>query len=310
MLRYVLRRLLAAVPMLFGVVTAVFLLINVLPGDPTDVILGREGGGSTREAREELRRRFGFDRPLHVRYLANVGQLLRGDLGRSILTNQPVAELLATQLPYTVTLAVPSIMMAIAIGVPVGVVAAVKANSPTDVILTGLTFLILSIPSFVLGLVLIMVFSYQLGWFSVVTTGDLVVEAILPSVALGLPAAAAIARVGRSAMLDVLGEGYVNTAKAKGLSNVSVVGKHALRNALISITTLVGFYLGYLVTGTVIVETVFARRGIGRVVIRAILDRDVTTLQAVILLGAIAFILINLLVDVAYAWLDPRISYE
>jgi ABC-type dipeptide/oligopeptide/nickel transport system permease component len=296
--------------MLFGVVVAVFLLMNVLPGDPTDVILGREGGGSTQDAREELRRRLGFDRPLHVRFLVNLKQILRGDLGRSILTNQPVAELIGTQLPYTIALAIPSIAVAVLLGVPAGVLAAVKANTPTDLLVTGLTFLILSTPSFVLALLLIMLFSYRLMWFPVVPTGNLAVETVLPTIALGLPAAAAIARVAKSAMLDVLGESYVNTAKSKGLAQVTVIVKHALRNALISITTLVGFYLGYLVTGTVIVETVFARRGIGRVVLKAILERDFATLQAVILLGAVAFILINLFVDLAYAWLDPRISYE
>jgi peptide/nickel transport system permease protein len=310
MLRYILRRLLAVVPILVGVVCAAFLLMNVLPGDPTDVILGKEGGGSTQETRDALRRRLGFDRPLHVRFLENLERFLHGDLGRSLLTNQPVTELIGTQLPHTLALALPSLAIAILVGVPAGVIAAARANSLLDMVLTGIGFLALSTPSFVFGLVLIMVFSYQLRWFSVIPTGNMVVETILPSLALGLPAAAAIARVARSAMLDVLGEGYITTAKAKGLANARVVTKHALRNALISIATLVGVYLGYLLTGTVIIETVFARRGIGRVVIKAILERDLPTLQAVILFGAVAFIVINLCVDIAYAWLDPRISYE
>jgi peptide/nickel transport system permease protein len=310
MFRYIARRLLAVFPILIGVVCAVFLLMNVLPGDPTDVILGKEGGGATQETRDALRRRLGLDRPLHVRFVSNLQQFLRGDLGRSLLTNQPVTELIGTQLPHTLALALPSLGIAILMGVPAGVIAATRVNSLVDTALTGIGFLVLSTPSFVLGLLLIMVFSYWLGWFSIIPTGNMVRETILPSLALGIPAAAAIARVARSAMLDVLGEGYITTAKAKGLPAPRIVTKHALRNALISITTLAGVYFGYLLTGTVIIETVFARRGIGRVVIKAILERDFPTLQAVVLFGAVAFILINLCVDIAYAWLDPRISYE
>lgn len=309
MSRFILRRLLVTIPLLFATILSVFFIMEVLPGDPVDVILGREGGATDLAAREDLRRRLGLDRPMAVRLADMIRRTAQGDLGRSLWSNQPVSELVASQAGHTMALAGAGILLAVAIGVPIGIVAAVKANSLVDLGLMGGILVLFSMPSFLLGVLLILVFSYWLGWVPVVRTGRLV-DLLLPSLALGLPAAGAIARVTRSAMVEVLQEAYIVTARAKGLAERAVPLKHALRNALIPVITLVGFYLGYLITGTVIVETVFARPGVGRVVIEAILRRDFPVVQAVVLLGAVAFIFINLALDVAYAWLDPRISYR
>lgn len=308
MFSYIVKRLLAVLPILLGVVTAVFILMNVLPGDPTDVLLQSMGGGDV-YIKGQLRKRLGLDRPLYVRYVDNLAELTRGDLGHSIVTNEKVANLVRTQFPGTLQLAIASIILATVAGILTGVLASVAANSWFDATLMSSASLLISAPSFLIGLVLIMIFSYWLKWVPVISTGLSAAALVLPTLALGLPAAAAIARVARSAMLDVLGAGYIATAKAKGLHRRAIYGKHALRNALVSTMNLVGVYFGYLVTGTVVVETVFARRGLGRMVIDGILQRDFPTVQAVILLGAVAFMLINLAVDVVCAWLDPRISY-
>ncbi len=309
MLAYIVRRLLAIVPVMFGVATIIFFLMNVLPGDPTDVLLANMGGGSTLATKGFLRQRLGLDRPLYSRFADNLGSLAHGDLGSSIITGQRVAELLGSQISDTVELATVAIVAATLAGLLVGVAAAVKANSRLDAAVMGLTYVAISVPSFLLGLLLLMLFSYDLGWTPIISSGGSAAALVLPAAALAVPAAASIARVTRSAMLDVIVEPYISTAKAKGLTSRTVFGKHALRNALISTTTLVGLYFGYLITGTVVVETVFARRGIGRVLIGAILQRDFPVVQAVVLLGALAFIVVNLLVDVLNTWLDPRISY-
>jgi ABC-type dipeptide/oligopeptide/nickel transport system permease component len=285
MLTFVTRRLLLAVPVLLGVVFVVMLTIDLLPGDAVTLMLGEH---ATRDA---------------------VGQLLRGDLGRSFQQNRPVAAELSDAWPATLELTIAALLIAAVVGIVAGIASAVWPNSLFDGVARLFSLFGLSMPIFWTGLVFIVIFSLWLHWLPVGGTGSLT-HLILPAVTLALPSVAMIARMTRSAVLDVLREDYVRTARAKGVGEVWVLGRHALRNAFIPILTLLGLQSGQLMGGAVLTETVFAWPGLGRLMVKAIFARDYVLLQGAVLVFALAFVIINLIVDLSYGLLDPRISRQ
>lgn len=301
---YLVRRLLIAVPLLFAVITMVFLMIHLVPGDPVMVMV--MGSGASPEAIEQLRRELGLDDPLHVQYLKYLSRLVRGDLGRSIFEGRPVTKMILEQLPSTVELTLASMLIAISVGVFLGVTAAVRSHSWTDTGAMFVAVLGLSVPSFWLGLLLIYVFSLNLGWLPATGQGGWE-RLVMPASVLGLISAAVIARLVRSSMLEVLRQDYVLAARAKGLSEKVVIYRHALKNALIPVVTIIGLQFGWLLSGTVITETVFSRQGIGRLMVTSILWKDFPVVQGTILVSAVIYLLANLVVDLVYAFLDPRI---
>ena len=307
MLRYLQVRLLTAVPIIVGLSIIVFLMVHLLPGDAVDVMLTQQG--ATAEQLKQLRDEFGFNDPLYVQYLRFAKDAIRGDLGRSLFSNQPVLTQILEQLPATVELTLAGMLLALILGIPFGVLAAVKQNSWVDS-LSVLTSLIgVAMPSFWLGLLLIYVFSLKLGLFPAAGTIGWK-SLVLPAVTLGFHSTGIIARLTRSSMLEVLRHEYVTTARAKGLENRIVMLRHALRNALLPVVTMVGLQFGYLLGGAVIIETVFARQGIGQLVVQAILQQDGPLVQGTVLFLGVMFIITNLVIDASYAVLDPRIRYQ
>jgi ABC-type dipeptide/oligopeptide/nickel transport system permease component len=306
MLTFVARRLLLAVPVLLGVVFVVMLTVDLLPGDAVTLMLGEH---ATKEAVAALREHLGLDKPLLVRYADYVARVLRGDLGRSIQQNRPVAAELADAWPATLELTAAALLIATLGGIVVGVLSAVWPNSLFDGLARLASLFGLSMPIFWIGLVLIVVFSLWLNWLPVGGAGTLG-HLVLPAVTLALPSVAMIARMSRAAVLDVLREDYVRTARAKGVSEAWVLGKHALRNAFIPIVTLLGLQAGQLMGGAVLTETVFAWPGLGRLMVKAIFARDYVLLQGAVLLFALGFVVVNLLVDLSYGLLDPRVARQ
>ena len=304
MLTYVGRRLLAVVPVLFGVTLAVFSMLFLVPGDPVKIMLAEFVTTPDQVAR--MRAQLHLDEPVLQQYGRFVGNALRGDLGMSIRSRRPVATEIGENLGSTGRLALASMVVAIALGVPLGLIAALGRNSWLDVVAMGVALLGVAMPSFWLGFLLIFVFSLHLGWLPATGGGDLP-HLVMPAVALGAIAAAIIARLTRSSMLEVLGQDYVRTARAKGLGGFAVVVRHALRNALIPVVTVFGLQFGNLLAGAVIVETVFSRPGLGRLIVGAILSKDFPLVQGTVLFVATAYVLINVVVDMAYAYVDPRI---
>jgi peptide/nickel transport system permease protein len=303
MLTFAVRRLLLAVPVLLGVLFVVMLTIELIPGDAVALMLGEH---ATKEAVARLRDFLGLDKPLLVRYVQYLGKLATGDLGRSIQQNRPVVDELAEAWPATVELTAAALVLAALVGVAAGIVSAVWPNSVFDALARLGSLFGLSMPVFWIGLVLIVTFSFWLPWFPVGGTGSLS-HLVLPAVTLALPSIAMIARMTRSSVLEVLREDYVRTARAKGVGEQWVVTKHALRNAFIPILTLVGLQAGQLLGGAVLTETVFSWPGLGRLMVKAIFARDYVLLQGAVLIFALAFVVINLAVDLAYGALDPRI---
>lgn len=306
MSRYLLKRLLLALPVSLGVSVVVFVAIRLIPGDPALVMAGQ---AATQEVVQQIRTTLGLDQPLPVQYLYFLRNVIRGDLGRSLFNGAPVVEELAQRFPRTVRLALASILIASLIGIPAGVFAATRRSSWVDTLVMVVALAGVSVPVFWLGLNLILVFSVRLQWlpaFGYETWRHL----ILPSVTLGAASAAIVARMTRSAMLEVLSQDYVRTARAKGLAERVVVNRHALRNALIPVVTILGLQLGTLLSGAVLTETVFAWPGIGRLLVEAVLARDYPVIQGATLLIAATFVALNVLVDVLYGLLDPRIRYE
>ena len=305
------RRLLATIPLLFLVSLVVFALVHALPGDPAVLFLGEEADPETLA---RFRVRLGLDRPLVAQYAAWLGRALRGDLGRSLRTNQPVAEAILERLPVTLELLVAALSVSLAIAIPMGIVSAVKRNSGVDLVSTVFALVGFAMPGFWLGIILIYVFALLLRWLPPsgwvplpASVPQNLLSLVLPAVTLGTALAALVTRQLRSGMLEVLRQDYVRTAQAKGLSERQVVGKHALKNALISVVTVVGLQLGGLLGNTIITETLFALPGVGRLMIDAIFSRDFFVVQGVILFLAVGYVLSNLLVDVLYSYLDPRI---
>jgi len=312
--RYVARRAGALVVTLFFVSALVFVVVRVLPGDPAAIIMGTEG---SREAAERLREAMGLNRPLPVQYVEWVGRALHGDLGRSIQYDLPVGELIASRLFVTLPLAVMAAAFMVAAAVPLGVYAATHHRRAGDYATMVFSQIGISIPQFWAGLLLILLFSVTLGWVRSggfegwsSGVGAALRSLLLPAIALGLFQAAVLVRATRSAVLDVLREDYVRTARAKGVSERRVVARHTLRNALIPIVTVAGVQLGQLLAGAIVLESVFALPGLGRLALGAISARDLPVVQGVALFIASTIVVINFAVDLTYGVLDPRIRYE
>jgi peptide/nickel transport system permease protein len=304
-IRFILRRLVLLVPLLFGVSILVFLTLRLIPGDPARLALGAE---ATEDQVRLMRRQWGLDQPLPVQYVYWIGHALQGDWGRSTVSRVPAGEEIGLRLPATLRLAAVSLLIAMVLGVGFGVLAAVRHNTWVDRVSMVVALLGICTPSFWLGLMLILVFSVQLGWLPSFGQGG-VDHLVLPSLTLGAAAAALIARVTRSSLLEVMSADYLRTARAKGLAEHLVVARHALRNALIPVLTLLGLEFGGLLAGAIVTETVFAYPGIGLLLVNSIANRDFPVVQPALLLFAVQFVLVNLLVDVLYAVVDPRITY-
>ncbi|WP_117237339.1 nickel ABC transporter permease [Thermus sediminis] len=306
MTAYLLRRALIALPTLFGVVVLVFLMVRLAPGDPAVLLAGEF---ATPETLEAIRARYGLDRSLPEQFLIYLGALLRGDLGESARSRRPVLEELKTYFPNTLELASAAILVAVLTGIPLGILAALRPGSGLDLSVMVLALLGVSMPVFWFGLLAILIFSVELGWFPVAGKGTLA-HLVLPAITLGINATALLARMTRGTLLEVLSQDYIRTARAKGLAERVVVFKHALRNALIPVVTVVGLEFGTLLAGAVITETIFAWPGLGQLLVGSILARDYPVVQGAVLLVAITFVLINLLVDLLYATIDPRVRYD
>jgi len=303
MLQLIGRRLLATVPLLLAVSVVVFSFVHALPGDPAVLFLGEE---ATPENLARFRAKLGFDRPLIVQYGEWLGRAVQGDRGRSIRTNQPVVSAIVERLPVTLRLIAFSMVISLCIAVPLGIVSAVKRNSGVDLASTFFALFGFSTPNFWLGLILIYVFALLLRWLPA-SGFDGVRSLILPSITLGTALAALVTRQLRSGMLEVLRQDYVRTAQAKGLADRMVIGKHALKNALISVVTVIGLQIGALLGNTIITESLFALPGVGRLMIDSVFSRDFFVVQGVILFLAVGYVVANLAVDILYSYLDPRI---
>jgi peptide/nickel transport system permease protein len=304
--RFVLRRLLLTIPVLFGVVTLVFSFIHLVPGDPVQIMLG-EGAQATDV--EQLRHRLGLDQPILAQYLGYLADLSRGDLGISFRFGEPVTQIIVSRYPATMQLACLSLVVAILIAIPAGVLAATRPGSWVDRTITSVTLLGISLPNFASGPMAIIVFSILLGWLPV--SGRLgPAHYVLPTVTLGASLSAILARMVRAGMIEELQEEYVKTARAKGLPESQVLMKHALKNSLIPVVTVIGLQFGTLLAGAIITETIFSWPGIGRLTIQAINSRDYPLVQGCILMIACTYVVVNLLTDLAYGLLDPRIKYQ
>lgn len=305
MLAYCVRRVLTAIPTALGVATVVFLLLHAIPGDPVDVMLGETAAPTDRA---ELRAHLGLDRPIAVQYRSFMAGLVRGDIGHSIHSQRPVAELVGERFPATLALAAAAALAAICIAIPLGLLSAARPGSWTDrASLTG-SLLGVALPNFWLGPMLILLFAVELGWLPV-SGNDGASHLVLPAVTLGLSLAGILTRMTRSTVLEALHEDYIRTARAKGLSERATIGKHALANALTPILSVFGLQLGGLLAGSVITETIFSWPGLGRLTLQAIQTRDYPVVQGCVLVIALTYVLVNLATDLAYAWSNPRVRY-
>lgn len=317
MLNYLFQRLLLAIPTLLGVTIIVFVAIRAVPGDAITAMLGTEAGLLTEAQRASLEAYFGLDKSPVQQYFSWISSVLRGDLGYSVRLGQPVLSLILDRLPVTLELAFLSLLIAILVGIPLGVIAAVYRNTPADFFGRLFALIGLAAPNFLVATVLIYVLSVYFGYlpnagnYVQITTAPFenLEQMMLPALTLGLAFSASVMRTTRSAMLEVLNQDYVRTARAKGLREQIVVRRHALRNALIPVVTLTGIELGYLLGGTVIIEQIFALPGLGRLTLNAIAQRDYALIQGATLFIACMVVIVNLLVDLGYAAIDPRISY-
>ena len=306
MLRYLIRRLLLTIPVLLGVATLVFALIHFIPGDPAQAMLGE---GATPEEVHQLRERLGLNRPLIVQYGSFLRGLVRGDLGVSLRNDQPVTRQILERMPATAELAFASMTVAVLIAVPLGIVAAVWHGTAIDFSAMTLSLVGISVPNFWLGPLLAIIFAVELGWLPVGGRGTLA-HLVLPAVTLGAALAAILARMTRASLLEELREPYVLAARAKGVSRTRAILYHAFRNSLIPIVTILGLQFGVVLTGAVITETIFAWPGIGRLLIQSISFRDYPLVQGCVLLIAVTYVGVNLLTDLTYSFLDPRIRVD
>lgn len=306
MYQYILRRLLLTVPVVLGVSIIVFGIIRLLPGDPARALAGVQ---ATPEYIEQVRERYGLNDPLYVQYGRFMGGLVTGDLGVSTFSRRPVTTEIGERFPRTLILASISLLIATVVGVSAGIVSATRRNSIFDNASMLVALVGVAAPVFWMALMLQLLFSVQLGWLPATGMGS-VRHMVLPSITLGMASAALMARITRSSMLDVLRQDFITTARAKGLAERVVVYKHALKNALIPVVTVLGLQFGILLGGAVLTETVFAWPGVGRLLVDAILRRDYPVVQGTVMLLALLFVVINLVVDVIYAYLDPRIHYQ
>jgi ABC-type dipeptide/oligopeptide/nickel transport system permease component len=306
MFRYVLRRLMLAVPVLLGVSICVFLMASLVPGDPATVLAGDTASA---EQVERIRRDLGLDQPIPIQYLRFLERLAHGSLGESTRTHREVLLEITDRFPYTLALALGAVVVSTILGIAMGIFAAVRRGRAADYLTMGIAIVGLSVPTFWIALLGIIVFSLNLHWLPV--TGARSPQSyILPIFALSLHSAAVKARITRSSMLEVFGQDYLRTARAKGLRERVVLLRHALKNALIPISTIIGLQFGSLLGGAFIIETIFGWPGIGRLAVQAIFNRDFPLIQGTVLVGAVTYMLANLAVDIVYAWLDPRIRYS
>jgi peptide/nickel transport system permease protein len=314
MTQYILRRLLLMVPVVFLVSVIVFTLLRITPGDPVLVFAGEERDPAALEA---LRHEYGLDQPLPVQYVVWIEHAVRGDLGRSLRTRQPVTQAILERLPKTLELGGAALLISITVALVVGTLAALRRNSPLDLIATGFTIAGVSLPNFYLGIILILVFALAFRVFPPGGYADFASDPVdnlkrlvLPAITLATASLAINLRQMRSSLLDVLSQEYLRTARAKGLSERTVVLRHALKNSLIPVVTIFGLQIGALLDGAIITETIFFWPGVGRLAVDSIGGRDYPVVQAIVLVSALAFMVSTLAVDVLYAWLDPRISYR
>jgi peptide/nickel transport system permease protein len=336
MFQYILKRLLGLLPVLFGITLLVFMFLHLIPGDPATVLLGERG---TPEQVEFVRARLGLDRPLPLQYLAFLASLLRWDLGNSIISGIPIIDEITTRWPATLELSVAAMLVALLLGIPAGILAAVRKNSWLDNLTMSCSLIGVSLPVYWLGLMLIYLFAVYLKWlppsgrisvdlgfgFQPITGvyvldallrlnwavfRDTIAHTILPALTLGTIPLAIVARITRSAMLEVLSQDYIRTARAKGLPEYAVILKHALKNAFLPIVTTIGLQFGTLLGGAILTETIFSWPGIGSWIYQGILTRDYPIVQGGVIFVAVTFVLINLLVDISYAFFDPRIKYR
>ena len=307
MLRYIANRLVLAVPTVLLVTILVFLLLQFIPGDPAEIFLGENR--STPELLAKVRHDMGLDRPLYVQYGSYMWNALRGDLGRSLNNNRQVRDEIMARLPSTLQLTFAALLVAVVVGFSLGIISALKHNTWIDSLAMFIALIGVSMPVFWLSLLLIFFFSVHLGWLPAIGQGG-IQRLIMPALALGMLSASTLARLVRSSMLDVLSQDYIRTARSKGLKGRAVVLRHGLRNALIPAVTVLGLQFGQLLSGAVITETIFSRLGIGRLYVEAILKKDFTMVQGITLIIALAYVLINLLVDISYPLIDPQVRYD
>jgi ABC-type dipeptide/oligopeptide/nickel transport system permease component len=313
MLQYVIRRLLLAIPILVAVVSLVFFVVRLAPGDPAQVMLG---DSASQESLESLRSELGLDRPVLVQYGEFMVSVARGDLGDSIIRKQSINTIVAEVMPYTIELTIAGVLMGVLFGIPLGVFSAVYRNSFADYVTRIGSLLGLSFPAFYSGILLLLAFSVYLGWFPVVSDPDMnnwgerIHMLILPAMNLGLIMMAYVVRSARSSMLETLGEDYIRTAKAKGLPEFIILYKHGLKNALIPVITIIGLYLGVLVGNSVLTEIVFNRPGLGKLILAALDERDYNLLQGLMVIYAFIIVLVNLVTDLTYGMVDPRIRRQ
>lgn len=302
---YLLARLAHSVFVLWGALTVVFVVVRAVPGDPAQLMVGSQG---TQQDVEALRQRLGLDQPLGVQYVSYLGQVVRLNFGPSLRLDQPAAQAVAERVPATGLLAVTAMLVAVVVSLPLGILAALGHRTPIDRLISVVSLLGQSVPNFWLGIMFILVFARALQWLPSAGIGTWQ-QVVLPAATLALLLVGLLTRLVRSGLLEVLHDDYVRTARAKGLPLRTVLARHALPNALIPVITVAGLQFGQLLAGAVIVETVFAWPGVGRLLVDAISNRDYPVVQAAILLVTAGFILVNLLVDLSYAYLDPRIRY-
>ena len=322
---YILKRLLQAIPLLLGIITVTFFIVRLAPGDPMDIYLEAEGRGQVDpQVIELLRQKYGLDQPIHIQYVKWVANVARGDLGESFRYRRPVSQLLAEAIPYTLQLTILAVLLDALIGIALGIISAVKQYSVLDKTVTLGSLIIYAIPGFWLALMLVLVFSVNLGWFPTSQTRSMDYEFLsfsgkvldrlwhlaLPVFVLGVASAASTARYMRNRLLEVLNEEYVLSARARGFGERVVILKHALRNALIPIITIYGLALPFLLGGAAIIESIFAWPGMGQLAVDAVSGRDYPLLMATITMGAVMTVFGNLLADLTYVWVDPRVSYE
>jgi ABC-type dipeptide/oligopeptide/nickel transport system permease component len=302
-----------AIPTILAVLTLVFFVVRVIPGDPATAALGDY---ASQEAVEALRERMGLNEPLYVQYFRFLGDLVRGDLGSSMITGTPIRESIASVLPYTLQLTLSAIVVGALLGVPIGVYTAVKRNSLADYLGRVLSLAGLSVPAFYLGILIMLVFAGELGWFPAVGGGergdpqDILSHLVLPALTLGLIMTASVARLTRSAMLNVLSEHYVRTARSKGVQERAVIVRHGLRAALVPIVSIIGIWAANLIADSVLTETIFDRPGLGSLLVGAINQRDYTALQSIMVVYALFVVVVNLVTDIIYSVVDPRITTE
>ena len=311
--RYIVRRLLAAIPVILGVLLLVFVLLRLIPGDPVTVFYYSSDAGGTSntsvsiEALEQAKAKLHLDKPIPVQFAYYIWDVMRLDLGRSFRTKQPITDLIAEQFPSTLLLTLAGMGVTLVIGLAAGVVSAMRHHTWIDYLSQFIAVVGVSVPNFLVGLLLIYLFSINMNNFLPAIANGNGKELIMPAIALGLAGAAIVARLTRSSMLDVMSRDYIRTARSKGVRESLVVWRHALKNALIPVVTIVGLQFGSLLIGAVVIEVVFSRQGIGFTLVKAILTRDYTVVQALVMLAASIYVVANLLVDVLYTYIDPRV---